>query len=221
MTNQATGLLPAQIERLALVAEEAGEVIQAIQKILRHGFESSNPELPLEQRVTNRQHLEKELGQLHLVMGILAASGDADGPSIAVHCERKALSLPKWLHCEENKQHLGLAQGAAMYDRALAERVRSAEAQSAMHLERTRSAETLLHDRDTRIRLLEKERDELQGRVRALQQDVSRQAGYIDRVLEQEYIAEQPQPTSTVDNFGGYQQGHTLVRRGPDLHSDR
>lgn len=221
MTNQATGLLPAQIERLALVAEEAGEVVQAIQKILRHGFESSNPELPLEQRVTNRQHLEKELGQLHLVMGILAASGDADGPSIAVHCERKALSLPKWLHCGENKQHLGLAQGAAMYDRALAERVRSAEDKVVVSLQRVGAAEDAKVDLVNRVKALEKERDELQGRVRALQQDVSRQAGYIDRVLEQEYIAEQPQPASTVDNFGGYQQGQTLVRRGPDLHGDR
>lgn len=221
MTDQATGLLPAQIERLALVAEEAGEVIQAIQKILRHGFESSNPELPLEQRVTNRQHLEKELGQLHLVMGILAASGDTDGPNIAIHCERKALSLSKWLHCKENHPLIGDAQGAAQYDRALAERARSAEDKVVVSLQRVGAAEDAKTDMAQRIKALEKERDDLQRQVRDLQRDFNRQAGYIDRVLEQEALAEQPATVSHVDNFGGYQQGQTLVRRGPDLRGDR
>src|SRR5579872_899269 len=36
-------LTPAQIERLALLAEECGEVMQAVSKILRHGYESRNP----------------------------------------------------------------------------------------------------------------------------------------------------------------------------------
>jgi hypothetical protein len=37
------GLTPAEAERLALLAEECGEVIQAIGKVLRHGYESRHP----------------------------------------------------------------------------------------------------------------------------------------------------------------------------------
>lgn len=52
-------LTPAQAERLAILMEECGEVVQIIGKILRHGFEScspfgANPE-------TNRQALVREL----------------------------------------------------------------------------------------------------------------------------------------------------------------
>lgn len=32
------GLSPAEVERLALLAEECGEVIQTVGKILRHGY---------------------------------------------------------------------------------------------------------------------------------------------------------------------------------------
>lgn len=37
------GLTPAEAERLALLSEELGEAQQAIGKILRHGYDSSNP----------------------------------------------------------------------------------------------------------------------------------------------------------------------------------
>jgi hypothetical protein len=37
-------LNPAQAERLAILAEECGEIVQVIGKILRHGFESTHPE---------------------------------------------------------------------------------------------------------------------------------------------------------------------------------
>jgi len=39
------GLSPAEAERLALLAEECGEVVQAVCKVLRHGYESTNPTL--------------------------------------------------------------------------------------------------------------------------------------------------------------------------------
>lgn len=49
-------LTPAEAERLALLAEECGEVIQAIGKILRHGYESRHPD----GGPTNREALERE-----------------------------------------------------------------------------------------------------------------------------------------------------------------
>ena len=58
MTEHFNRLSEGAQERLVLVAEECGEVIQAIGKILRHGYESEyNNE-------TNRQALERELGDL-------------------------------------------------------------------------------------------------------------------------------------------------------------
>lgn len=49
-------LTPAEAERLALLAEECGEAIQAIGKILRHGYESNHPEFT----ETNRTQLPDE-----------------------------------------------------------------------------------------------------------------------------------------------------------------
>lgn len=37
-------LEPGEAERLAILAEEAGELIHAIGKILRYGYESHNPD---------------------------------------------------------------------------------------------------------------------------------------------------------------------------------
>lgn len=43
MSEHFNQLTPAQAERLAILAEECGEVIQIIGKILRHGLESCHP----------------------------------------------------------------------------------------------------------------------------------------------------------------------------------
>jgi NTP pyrophosphatase (non-canonical NTP hydrolase) len=53
-------LTPAQAEALAIVAEECGEVIQAVAKILRHGLNSYHPT----GTTNNVEDLEKELGDL-------------------------------------------------------------------------------------------------------------------------------------------------------------
>jgi len=57
------GLTPAEAERLAMLAEECGEVIQAVGKILRHGYESKHPDTG----VTNRDHLTKEMDDVMAV----------------------------------------------------------------------------------------------------------------------------------------------------------
>lgn len=55
------GLTPAEDERLTALYEESAEVIQAVAKIQRHGYESNNRgRLP----ETNRQALERECGDL-------------------------------------------------------------------------------------------------------------------------------------------------------------
>lgn len=58
-------LTPAQAERLAMLAEECGEVIQIVGKILRHGYDSHHPVNP---RVSNRDLLAKELRDVNAVL---------------------------------------------------------------------------------------------------------------------------------------------------------
>jgi NTP pyrophosphatase (non-canonical NTP hydrolase) len=65
VTEHFNQLTPAEAERLAILAEEAGEIVQAVGKILRHGYESYHPDDP---RTSNRQHLERELGDLSAIV---------------------------------------------------------------------------------------------------------------------------------------------------------
>lgn len=58
MENHFNKLTPAQAERLAMLAEECGEVIQVIGKILRHGYDSHQPSNPGQ---SNKRLLNKEM----------------------------------------------------------------------------------------------------------------------------------------------------------------
>lgn len=60
------GLTPAELERLAILAEECAEVIQLVGKIIRHGYESCNP-LNTDLR-TNRDMLLHELTDVQAAM---------------------------------------------------------------------------------------------------------------------------------------------------------
>lgn len=69
------GLTPAQAERLAMLAEEAGEIVQMVGKILRHGYDSYHPN---DRSVTNRQLLYRELRDLRGVMLLMHEASDMD-----------------------------------------------------------------------------------------------------------------------------------------------
>lgn len=66
-------LTPAEAERLAMLAEEAGEIVQVVGKILRHGLDSYHPNDPA---TTNRMLLTEEINDLYAVVGLLADAGD-------------------------------------------------------------------------------------------------------------------------------------------------
>jgi NTP pyrophosphatase (non-canonical NTP hydrolase) len=75
-TTHFNELTEAEAERLAMLAEEAAEVIQEVGKILRHGYESCHPtELP---RRTNRERLHKELTELFAVATSMGQEDIAD-----------------------------------------------------------------------------------------------------------------------------------------------
>lgn len=64
------GLSPAQAERLAMLAEECGEVIQIIGKILRHGYASYHPD---RRHTSNRELLAYELADVFAVANMIHA----------------------------------------------------------------------------------------------------------------------------------------------------
>lgn len=90
------GLTTSENERLALLLEECGEVQQIIGKILRHGYESYNPFD--KNKVTNRELLEKELGDLEFSVRLMAAHSDIRTTEINVHCHEKAQKINPYLH---------------------------------------------------------------------------------------------------------------------------
>lgn len=87
---------PAQVERLYYLSEELAESIQAIQKVLRHGYESYNP--TVENGPTNREHLEEELGQVILAMALLIAGKDLDDMEMEEAAVEKSKNLHQWMH---------------------------------------------------------------------------------------------------------------------------
>ncbi len=91
-----TELSSAQLERLALLSEELGEAVQAIGKIMRHGYESRYPFA--EAAKTNRQDLEKELGDVLAAIEILTRSRDLDEDAIAGHRNDKACKVHVYMH---------------------------------------------------------------------------------------------------------------------------
>lgn len=90
-------LSPAQAERLALLAEECGECIQAIGKILRHGYESRHPEGD-HAGATNRQRLEEEIGDVEAAITMMVWAGDIGKEPVLRAARDKWKRVQKYLH---------------------------------------------------------------------------------------------------------------------------
>jgi NTP pyrophosphatase (non-canonical NTP hydrolase) len=93
-------LTPAQAERLAILSEELGEALQAVGKILRHGYESFDPTVPQTMR-TNRSDLEKEIGDIQCAVTMLAENDDIDAFRIRFRANQKAEKIKPYLHHQE------------------------------------------------------------------------------------------------------------------------
>lgn len=83
----------AQIEGLAILAEEAGEVVQVIGKILRHGLYSTNPDTGIQ----NIEYLEKELADL-LLASKLVVKFDLDPILVEENKKNKLQKLKRYVH---------------------------------------------------------------------------------------------------------------------------
>lgn len=91
-------LTPAEHERLAILSEELGEAQQAIGKILRHGYESCDPTFTSEDEraPTNRENLEKELGDVVFAINMLG--DDIYQPAVGRRVLSKAEKIKPYLH---------------------------------------------------------------------------------------------------------------------------
>ncbi len=74
MMSRPPHLTPAELERLAYLSEECGELQKAIGKVLRHGYRSRNPEDP--QAVENRAALEEEAADVVYAISLMVEGGE-------------------------------------------------------------------------------------------------------------------------------------------------
>ena len=88
-----------EAERLAYLSEELGEAIQAIGKILRHGYNSTNPDSA--KFLHNRDQLESDLGDINAALGLMFGYGDINPYKIKSYCSTKSEVITRYLHhCE-------------------------------------------------------------------------------------------------------------------------
>jgi NTP pyrophosphatase (non-canonical NTP hydrolase) len=89
----------AQAERLAFAAEEMGEALQAIGKILRHGYESYNP--VVDTGMTNRRELEQELGDVYAAIQMLGEANDVSEHAVGQRMIEKKRTVKQWMHHQD------------------------------------------------------------------------------------------------------------------------
>jgi NTP pyrophosphatase (non-canonical NTP hydrolase) len=86
-------ITPAESEICNILLEEASEVIQAVSKVFRFGWDSCHPDKP---NWTNKDHLEEELGDLVCMIKILCDQGVVSGSAIVRATEAKMDKLKKY-----------------------------------------------------------------------------------------------------------------------------
>ncbi len=86
------GLSPGEIERLAILAEECGEVAQAVGKVLRFGWEGQSP---YGGRV-NRVAVEREIGNLRAIVNLMLDADDLRLKEVQTWQRTKRVGLGKW-----------------------------------------------------------------------------------------------------------------------------
>jgi NTP pyrophosphatase (non-canonical NTP hydrolase) len=80
-------------EALIITQEECAEVIQAVSKIMRFGFDSC---YPTEDSASTKECLDMELGQLLCMIGILVDQGVVDEDAMMTAMEAKKIKLETW-----------------------------------------------------------------------------------------------------------------------------
>lgn len=87
-------LTPKQVEALALLSEECGELVQVIGKILRHGIDSHHPT----SGIANREELENEAGDVQAAIQIVIDEGIVTFQAVDDMRIDKLQRVQKYLH---------------------------------------------------------------------------------------------------------------------------
>jgi NTP pyrophosphatase (non-canonical NTP hydrolase) len=87
-------------EVLDILQEEAAEVIQAVSKIRRFGWDNSHPA----SNQTNLEHLEEELGDMQAMIEILMEMNVASWGNVTVAKRAKIEKLKKWSNIFKNSE---------------------------------------------------------------------------------------------------------------------
>lgn len=101
MSDFTNNLTAAELERLAILGEYMGEAQVIIGKIIRHGYESYNPnavQLAGVAPITNRELLEKELGKVSAAINFMNLGGDIERDAIQGYSIRQMKTANRWLH---------------------------------------------------------------------------------------------------------------------------
>jgi NTP pyrophosphatase (non-canonical NTP hydrolase) len=94
MTEPFNQVTPKEAELLAILAEECGELVQAIGKVLRHGFMSVHPV----SEETNLANLEREMGDVRAAMIMLCDEGITNKKAIHEAADEKLRKVIKYMH---------------------------------------------------------------------------------------------------------------------------
>jgi hypothetical protein len=87
-------LSPAEQERLHILIEECGELIQAATKALRHGWDSTHPD----GGPTNRESFHRECADVMAATRMMWVSGDINWQQLCDYQAIKYTKLPQYLH---------------------------------------------------------------------------------------------------------------------------
>lgn len=79
-------------EILDIAQEECAEVIQAISKVRRFGFDGKHPD----KTFNNREHLEEEIGDLVCMFDLMREHGMIDWSNVIVASDNKREKLKTW-----------------------------------------------------------------------------------------------------------------------------
>jgi NTP pyrophosphatase (non-canonical NTP hydrolase) len=79
-------------EIMSILQEESAEVIQAVSKIFRFGYDSTHPETSQ----NNREHLAEEVGDLIAMIQLLIENEIIDWRDVEIAKDRKFEKLQKW-----------------------------------------------------------------------------------------------------------------------------
>jgi hypothetical protein len=96
-SGELPGLTPGEIERLAILAEECGEVMRAVGKVLRYGWESRSPYGGR----PNRTALEREIGSVRAIVNLMLDSDDLSLAELQAWQRLKRAGLAKWTLYQE------------------------------------------------------------------------------------------------------------------------